>query len=132
MAILGPADSSVERVPQLLIALNRSALARHGLSSAEFAQTVEALFQGTVAGEIVEDGVASRARATCRKMKQNLAWAMAHNLVAIPLATGVLYRAGIVLSPAIGEVFMSLSTVIAAINARLLGSVGKRLGGRAV
>ncbi len=47
-------------VPQLLIEPNRSALARHGLSSAEFAQTVEALFQGTVAGEIVEDGVVSR------------------------------------------------------------------------
>lgn len=47
-------------VPQLLIDPDRSALARHGLSSAEFAQTVEALFQGTVAGEIVEDGVVSR------------------------------------------------------------------------
>ena len=47
-------------VPQLLVDPDRSALARHGLSSAEFAQTVEALFQGTVAGEIVEDGVVSR------------------------------------------------------------------------
>ncbi len=47
-------------VPQLLIDPDRSALARHGLSSAEFAQTVEALFQGTVAGQIVEDGVVSR------------------------------------------------------------------------
>jgi len=47
-------------VPQLLIDPDRSALARHGLSSAEFAQTVEALFQGTEAGEIVEDGVVSR------------------------------------------------------------------------
>jgi Cu2+-exporting ATPase len=48
------------------------------------------------------------------------------------LAAGVLYKAGIVLSPAIGAVFMSLSTVIVAINARLLGRVGKRLGGEAV
>jgi len=47
-------------VPQLLIDPDRSALARHGMSSAEFAQTVEALFQGTEAGEIIEDGVASR------------------------------------------------------------------------
>jgi CzcA family heavy metal efflux pump len=47
-------------VPQLLIDPDRSALARHGLSSAEFAQTVEALFQGTEAGEIIEDGVVSR------------------------------------------------------------------------
>jgi CzcA family heavy metal efflux pump len=47
-------------VPQLLIEPDRSALARHGLSSAGFAQMVEALFQGTVAGEIVEDGVVSR------------------------------------------------------------------------
>jgi CzcA family heavy metal efflux pump len=47
-------------VPQLLIDPDRSALARHGLSSADFAQTVEALFQGTEAGEIVEDGVVSR------------------------------------------------------------------------
>jgi Cu2+-exporting ATPase len=72
------------------------------------------------------------ARATYRKMKQNLLWATAYNVVAIPLAAGVLYKAGIVLSPAIGAVFMSLSTVIVAINARLLGRVGKQLGGEAV
>jgi len=47
-------------VPQLLIDPDRSRLARHGLSSADFAQAVEALFQGTQAGEIVEDGVVSR------------------------------------------------------------------------
>jgi Cu/Ag efflux pump CusA len=47
-------------VPQLLIDPKRSALARYGLSAAEFGQTVEALFQGTVVGEIVEDGVVSR------------------------------------------------------------------------
>jgi Cu2+-exporting ATPase len=76
--------------------------------------------------------IVTLARATYRKMKQNLLWATAYNVVAIPLAAGVLYKAGIVLSPAIGAVFMSLSTVIVAINARLLGRVGKRLGGEAV
>ncbi len=60
------------------------------------------------------------ARATYRKMVQNLAWATGYNLVTLPLAAGVLSGAGIVLSPAMGAVFMSLSTVIVAINARLL------------
>lgn len=60
------------------------------------------------------------ARATYRKMVQNLWWATGYNAFAIPLAAGVFYRAGIVLSPAAGAVLMSLSTVIVAINARLL------------
>jgi Cu2+-exporting ATPase len=59
-------------------------------------------------------------RATHRKMVQNLLWATAYNVVAIPLAAGVAYNAGILLSPAIGAAVMSLSTVIVAINARLL------------
>ncbi len=60
------------------------------------------------------------ARATYRKMVQNLAWATAYNAFAIPLAAGVLYKAGILLSPAMGAVLMSLSTVVVAINARFL------------
>jgi Cu2+-exporting ATPase len=60
------------------------------------------------------------ARATYRKMVQNLAWATGYNAFAIPLAAGVLYKEGIVLSPALGAVLMSLSTVIVAINAQLL------------
>lgn len=60
------------------------------------------------------------ARATNRKMVQNLWWASGYNVVAIPLAAGVLAWAGIVLSPAFGAVLMSLSTVIVAVNARLL------------
>ncbi|MBI3458341.1 MAG: copper-translocating P-type ATPase [Candidatus Rokubacteria bacterium] len=60
------------------------------------------------------------ARATYRKMVQNLWWATGYNTVAIPLAAGVLARAGILLSPAAGAVLMSLSTVIVAINARRL------------
>jgi P-type Cu2+ transporter len=59
-------------------------------------------------------------RATYSKMVQNLAWATGYNAVAIPLAAGVLYSYGIVLTPALGAAFMSLSTVIVAINARLL------------
>jgi len=60
------------------------------------------------------------ARATYRKMLQNLAWATGYNLFAIPLAAGVLAGWGIVLSPAVGALLMSLSTVIVAVNARLL------------
>ena len=59
-------------------------------------------------------------RATYRKMLQNLWWAAGYNIVAIPLAAGVLAAKGIVLSPAIGAVLMSVSTVIVAANAQLL------------
>jgi Cu2+-exporting ATPase len=59
-------------------------------------------------------------RATYRKMIQNLIWATGYNAFAIPLAAGVLYQQGVLLSPAMGAVLMSLSTVIVAINARLL------------
>jgi len=59
-------------------------------------------------------------KATYRKMIQNLWWAAGYNIVAIPLAAGVLRGQGIVLSPAVGAVLMSLSTVIVAINAQLL------------
>ncbi|MEX1261888.1 MAG: heavy metal translocating P-type ATPase [Balneolaceae bacterium] len=59
-------------------------------------------------------------RSTYSKMLQNLAWATGYNVIAIPLAAGVLYTWGVILSPAVGAVLMSLSTVIVAINARLL------------
>lgn len=59
-------------------------------------------------------------RATYNKMVQNLIWATGYNVFAIPLAAGVLYSFGILLSPALGAVLMSLSTVIVAINARFL------------
>lgn len=59
-------------------------------------------------------------KSTYRKMIQNLIWATGYNIIALPLAAGVLSGVGIVLSPAIGAVLMSLSTVIVAINARLL------------
>lgn len=59
-------------------------------------------------------------KATYRKMIQNLIWATGYNLIALPLAAGVLINQGIVISPALGAVLMSLSTVIVAINARFL------------
>ncbi|GJQ21786.1 MAG: heavy metal translocating P-type ATPase [Bacteroidia bacterium] len=59
------------------------------------------------------------ARTTHRKMVQNLVWATGYNVVALPLAAGVLFDQGILLSPALGAVLMSLSTVVVAINARM-------------
>jgi Cu2+-exporting ATPase len=59
-------------------------------------------------------------RATYAKMVQNLLWATGYNAIAIPLAAGVGYPWGVVLTPALGAAFMSLSTVIVAINAKLL------------
>lgn len=70
------------------------------------------------------------AKATYRKMVQNLWWAAGYNIVAIPLAAGVLAGKGILLSPAVGAVFMSVSTVIVAINAQLLRRARLRLGTR--
>ena len=60
------------------------------------------------------------ARATYKKMIQNLIWATGYNVFAIPIAAGVLYKMGIVLSPAVAAIFMSLSTVICAVNAQML------------
>ncbi len=59
-------------------------------------------------------------KATYKKMIQNLIWATGYNVFAIPLAAGALYSLGILITPAIGAIFMSLSTVIVAINARFL------------
>ncbi len=59
-------------------------------------------------------------KATYKKMIQNLIWATGYNVIAIPLAAGVLYNFGILISPAVGAILMSLSTIIVAINAKLL------------
>ena len=59
-------------------------------------------------------------KATYRKMRQNLAWATGYNVIAIPLAMGILAPIGFVLPPAIGAAAMSASTVIVALNARRL------------
>jgi Cu2+-exporting ATPase len=68
-------------------------------------------------------GVVRLSRASYRKMRQNLVWAAGYNIVAIPLAAGALAWAGITLSPAVGAVLMSLSTIVVALNAQLLRRV---------
>lgn len=67
--------------------------------------------------------VINLSKRTYSKMAQNLAWATGYNVFAIPLAAGVLYGSGILLSPALGAVLMSLSTIIVALNAQLLRKV---------
>jgi Cu2+-exporting ATPase len=71
-------------------------------------------------------GVITLSRASYRKMIQNLAWGAGYNIVAIPLAAGVLDFAGVELAPAIGAVLMSLSTIVVALNAQLLRGVDLR------
>ncbi len=66
------------------------------------------------------------ARATYRKMVENLAWAAGYNVVAVPLAAGAFVWAGLTLTPALGAIFMALSDVIVIINARLLRMPGER------
>ncbi len=68
-------------------------------------------------------GVRKLSKASYRKMVQNLAWAAGYNIVAIPLAAGVLAPIGFVLNPAVGAVMMSLSTIVVALNAQLLRKV---------
>ena len=64
--------------------------------------------------------VIALSQASYRKMWQNLVWATGYNLIAVPLAAGVLAFAGVVLSPAVGAILMSASTIVVAINAQLL------------
>jgi Cu2+-exporting ATPase len=71
-------------------------------------------------------GVLRLSRASYRKMLQNLGWAAGYNLVAVPLAAGVLGWAGITLAPAVGAVLMSASTIVVALNAQLLRRVDLR------
>ncbi len=66
-------------------------------------------------------------KATYRKMIQNFVWATGYNVVAIPLAAGVLYSSGILISPAVGAILMSMSTVVIALNAQLLKRKMKRV-----
>ena len=71
-------------------------------------------------------GVIVLSKATYRKMLQNLAWGAGYNVVAIPLAAGVFAFAGVTLSPAVGAILMSVSTVVVALNAQLLRRVELR------
>jgi Cu2+-exporting ATPase len=66
-------------------------------------------------------------KATYQKMVQNLIWATGYNVIALPLAAGVLAPFGILLPPAVGALIMSLSTVIVAINAQLLRRVRREI-----
>jgi Cu2+-exporting ATPase len=65
-------------------------------------------------------GVIRLSRASYRKMIQNLVWATGYNVVALPLAAGALAWAGVLLSPAVGAILMSASTIVVAANAQLL------------
>ena len=67
--------------------------------------------------------IVNLSRASYRKMIQNRWWAAGYNIVAIPLAAGVLAPWGVLLTPAVGAVLMSLSTIIVAVNAQLLRRV---------
>jgi P-type Cu2+ transporter len=71
-------------------------------------------------------GVLRLSRASYRKMLQNLGWATGYNLVAVPVAAGVLAWAGITLAPAVGAVLMSASTIVVALNAQLLRRIDLR------
>jgi Cu2+-exporting ATPase len=73
-------------------------------------------------------GVVRLSRAAYRKMVQNLAWAAGYNIVAIPVAAGVLAPWGITMPPALGALLMSLSTIIVAANAQLLRRIDLRPG----
>ena len=81
------------------------------------AETADVILVNSDPKDVV--GMIAFARATYNKMVQNLAWAVGYNLIAIPLAAGLLYPR-FVLSPAMGAVLMSLSTIIVAFNAQLL------------
>jgi Cu2+-exporting ATPase len=76
--------------------------------------------------------VITLSQASYRKMLQNLFWATGYNLIAVPLAAGVLAFAGILLPPALGAVLMSASTIVVAANAQLLRRVNLRPEGHSV
>ena len=72
------------------------------------------------------EGVIRLSKASYRKMVQNLVWGAGYNVAAIPLAAGVLAFAGFTLSPAVGALLMSLSTIVVALNAQLLRRITLR------